>query len=329
MSYSYPLLAALAPGVPVSGEALGRALGISRAGVWKAVQRLVALGLEVEAMPGRGYRLSVPVSLLDAAVIRAAIAPANAGRLAALEVLPETDSTNARVLAAEAPPGTLVACLAEHQSAGRGRRGRRWLTPPAAGICLSVGGRLPAAPSDFAALPVAVGVACATALERLGVTGVTLKWPNDLLLDGAKLGGILIEMRGEAQGPVAVAVGIGVNVRLGAAARAAIEAAGGLPAADLAAAGASPPDRNALAAALLDAVTGCLANPAVRLGAQVLAGWRARDALLGRPVCIEGAGAVKAGIARGLDDSGALLLELADGACRRVTAGEVSLRVVG
>jgi BirA family transcriptional regulator, biotin operon repressor / biotin---[acetyl-CoA-carboxylase] ligase len=328
-AYNHALLAALAPGEPVSGEALGRALGTSRAAIWKAVHRLAALGVGIEALPGRGYRLAAPLSLLDPSAIRRALPAATAGRLAALEVLPETDSTNQRVLVADRPVGALVACLAEYQSAGRGRRGRAWVAPPGAGICLSVGGRLAASPSEFAGLPVAVGVACARALEALGIAGVILKWPNDLLLGGAKLGGILIELRGEADGPVTLAVGVGLNVRLDPAARAAIEAVGGLPAADLAEAGGVPLERNRVAAALLEAVARCLARPDARLAEDVLAGWRERDALYGRAVRIEGAGAARHGVARGLDDSGALLLELADGTCQRVTAGEAQLRRLG
>ncbi len=325
MSYNAALLRALAPGRPVSGEVLGRELGISRAGVWKAVHRLTALGVDVTGLPGRGYCLGQPLNLLDADAIRQALPAEVAARLGALEVLAETDSTNARVLAADRPVGELVACLAEYQSAGRGRRGRRWLTPPAGGICLSVGGRLPAAPSDYASLPTAVGVACAAALEGLGVTGIGLKWPNDLLLDGGKLGGILIELRGEAQGPATIAVGLGLNVRLGTAARAAIVAAGGLPPADLASRG-PPPDRNVLAGGLISAIAACTAAAPAGLSAAVLAGWRQRDALRDCAVRIETAGPGRTGIARGLDGSGALLLEGADGVRHRITAGEVTLR---
>ena len=329
MTYNAALLRALAPGGPVSGAALGRELGISRTAVWKAVRRLVELGLEIEALPGRGYRLAQPISLLDAAAVRAALPADVAKRVAVVEVLADTDSTNARVLAAERPVGELVVCLAEYQSAGRGRRGRRWLSPPGAGICLSVGGRLPAAPSDYAALPTAVGVASATALEGLGVPGIALKWPNDLLLHGGKLGGILIELRGESQGPATIAVGLGLNVRLGPAARAAIAMAGGLPPADLAsAAGAAMLERNIVAGALIAAIAGCLRRAPAGLSDAVLSGWRQRDYLWGRQVRIEDAGAGRTGIARGLDPSGALLLEDAGGSRHRVTAGEVTLRTI-
>jgi BirA family transcriptional regulator, biotin operon repressor / biotin---[acetyl-CoA-carboxylase] ligase len=327
MSYNAALLRALAPGLAVSGEALGRELGISRAAVWKAVRRLAALGLEIEALPGRGYRLPQPISLLDAAVIRAALPAEISARVGVLEVLADTDSTNARVLAAERPVGELVVCLAEYQSAGRGRRGRHWLSPPGAGVCLSVGGRLPAAPSDYAALPTAVGVASAAALEALGVPGIGLKWPNDLLLDGGKLGGILIELRGESQGPATLSVGLGLNMWLGPGARAEIAESGGLPPADLASrAGDALPERNTVAAALIAAIAGCLDRAPEGLSDAVLSGWRQRDCLWGRAVRVEDAGAGRVGIARGLDPSGALLLETADGSRQRVTAGEVTLR---
>jgi BirA family transcriptional regulator, biotin operon repressor / biotin---[acetyl-CoA-carboxylase] ligase len=330
VSYNAALLRALAPGHAVSGEALGRELGITRAAVWKAVRRLTALGLDVEAVPGQGYRLARPLTLLDADRIRAALPAGMAARLGVLQVEADTRSTNASVLAAERPVGELVACLAEYQSAGRGRRGRRWLCAPGAGICLSVGGRLASAPSDYAALPTAVGVACAAALEALGVPRIGLKWPNDLLLDGGKLGGILIELRGEAQGPATVAVGVGLNVCLGPAGRMAIESAGGVPPADLAQVPAAAAlERNTVAAALIAALANCLARAPAGLDEAVRAGWRRRDVLWNRAVRIEGAGTSLAGIARGIDRSGALLLAGEDGTSHRVTAGEVSLRSSG
>lgn len=325
MTFNPALLRALAPGEPISGAALGRALGISRTAIWKGIQRLVELGLEVEAKPGLGYRLAAPLELLDAARLQRALPAAANARLGRLEVLAETDSTNSRVLAAEAPPGALVACLAEYQSAGRGRHGRAWLAAPGRAVCLSVGGRMPAGPADFAGLPPAVGLACAEALERLGVPGVRLKWPNDLLLGEAKLGGILIELRGEAQGPATVAVGIGLNLHIGASMRAAIAAAGGLPAAALA--DATPGiGRHDVAAALLAAVIETLAHTPGTLGEAALSAWAHRDALRDRAVRLETPGRAATGIARGIDATGALLLETADGTLRRVTAGEVTLR---
>lgn len=325
MSYNTALLRALSPGHAVSGAVLGRELGISRTAVWKGVQRLAGLGLEIEARPGLGYRLAPPVELLDAAQLRRLLPPPVAARLGLLEVLAATASTNTRVLEAARAPGELVACLAEYQSAGRGRRGRRWLAAPGRAVCLSVGGRLQAALGDFARLAPSVGLACAEALEQLGVPGVGLKWPNDLLLGEGKLGGILIELRGEAEGPVTVAVGIGVNMHLGAGARQQIIAAGGLAPAALE--DAVPGlGRNALAAALLAAAAAALWQAPQASADALPAAWAARDTLRDRPVRVEGAGAPLQGIARGLDMSGALLLEMPDGRLRPVTAGEVSVR---
>jgi BirA family transcriptional regulator, biotin operon repressor / biotin---[acetyl-CoA-carboxylase] ligase len=326
VNYNAELFRRLAAGRPVSGAALGRELGISRTAIWKAIGRLRDLGVELEATPGRGYRLAAPVTPLDPAAIRAGLPAGVAARIGRLEVLAETDSSNARVLATDRPVGELVACIAEFQSAGRGRRGRRWLAPPGAGLCLSVGGRLPAAPGDFAALAPAAGLACAEALEALGVPGIGLKWPNDLMLAGGKLAGILVELRGESQGPATVAIGIGLNFRLGAAAREAIEAERGLPPADLAGAMPESPDRNQVAAALIGALAACLERAPEGLGARALARWRQRDVLRDTPVrIVDGVPGLR-GVARGLDASGALWLETPDGRRHRVTSGEVSVR---
>jgi BirA family transcriptional regulator, biotin operon repressor / biotin---[acetyl-CoA-carboxylase] ligase len=233
-----------------------RALGISRAAVWKAVQPADRAGRRTSRpLPGRGYRLAEPLSLLDAGPIRACVAGRRSRPASAvLEVLPETDSTNARVLAAEHPVGELVACLAEYQSAGAaGAAGAGWRRP-AAGICLSVGGRLAAAPSDLPPAGRGRRRLCARRWRGWASPGVGLKWPNDLLLGGAKLGGILIELRGESHGPVTMAIGHRPEraARRGRARR--DRAAGGLPAADLAAACGVAPERNRLAAALVAAL---------------------------------------------------------------------------
>ena len=147
------------------------------------------------------------------------------------------DSTSDRLLAVDdLPSGPFDACLAEFQSAGRGRRGRRWVAPFASGLCLSVGWSYRDAPAALVALSLAAGVAVLRALGRLGIAGLALKWPNDIVRDDSKLGGILIDLRGEAAGPAYVVVGVGVNVRLPASARERL-AAEGVDAVDLAALG--------------------------------------------------------------------------------------------
>ncbi|MDX1654152.1 MAG: biotin--[acetyl-CoA-carboxylase] ligase, partial [Candidatus Competibacteraceae bacterium] len=209
------LLEVLGDGRFHSGEELARALGVSRAAVWKHLNSLGRRGLEVHAVRGRGYRLPNPLELLDPEGIRAQLSPSVQGRLAQLEVFDQIDSTNSYLLTrakAGAPGGSV--CLAERQSAGRGRRGRQWISPFAANLYLSVLWRYPDGPALLSGLSLAVGVAMARALEGVGVVGVGLKWPNDLLWRDQKLGGILLEFGGESSGPCQVVTGVGLNVTM-------------------------------------------------------------------------------------------------------------------
>ena len=119
------LLHALADGRTHSGEELARAFGVTRAAIWKQVAKLEDFGLIVEAVPGAGYRLAQPLDLLDAQALRAALEPTVAAQLKKLEVFTKLDSTNRRLLAAAPSVGSLDVCIAEFQTQGRGRRGRR------------------------------------------------------------------------------------------------------------------------------------------------------------------------------------------------------------
>ena len=220
MSGRSELLRLLADGTLHSGEELAAALSISRAAVWKRLQQLESWGIACEARPGSGYRLEAPIDLLDAAQIRESLPQAARATLRNLEVHESLESTSDRLLAiTDLPPGRFDACLAEFQSAGRGRRGRHWVAPFASGLCLSVNWSYRDAPATLGALSLAAGVAALRALGRLGFARLSLKWPNDILCGDAKLGGILIDLRGEAAGPAYVVVGIGINVRLPQAAR--------------------------------------------------------------------------------------------------------------
>ncbi|HUQ52058.1 MAG TPA: biotin--[acetyl-CoA-carboxylase] ligase, partial [Gammaproteobacteria bacterium] len=208
------LLHALADGRTHSGEELARAFGITRAAVWKQVGKLADWGLTVEAAPGAGYRLPRRLDLLDSDALRAALTPEVAARVAKLEVFTELGSTNRHLLATPPRAGELDVCIAEYQTAGRGRRGRRWSVPLGGGICLSVGWQFADMPADLAALTLAVGVVARRVLQRVAGLEIELKWPNDLVFDDRKLGGILLELAGEAQGGAHVVAGIGLNVAL-------------------------------------------------------------------------------------------------------------------
>ncbi len=319
------VFAQLADGEFHSGEALARALGVSRSAVWKAVGSLKALGAPLEAVRNRGYRLPGATAALAADRIRDALPRAVRSHVSHVEVEWTLDSTNSRLLARPNPPaGTSEILVAEVQTSGRGRRGRQWLAPPGGSICLSFSWTFREVPQELGALGLVIGVCALRALAGLGVAQLGLKWPNDLLAGGRKLGGVLIELRAESAGPACVVIGIGLNVALGAEVRGAI-AATGIAATDLICAGLRSPDRNAIIAAV---VGECLAGLQgfEREGLKpFIEHWRAADALAGKPVAVSGAQGTAQGIARGIDLHGALLLETREGV-RRFISGDVSVR---
>ncbi len=324
MSGPAELLRLLSDGTLHSGEELAAALAISRAAVWKRMQQLEAWGIAPEARRGGGYRLESPIDLLDAAGIRGRLPPEVRASLRDLEVHESLESTSDRLLGArELPPGRFDACFAEFQSAGRGRRGRRWVAPFGSGLCLSMSWSYGDAPAALGGLSLAAGVATLRALGRLDVGGLALKWPNDIVQADSKLGGILVDLRGEAAGPALVVVGIGINVRLPRIARAEL-AAEGVAAVDLATLGAAT-GRNALAAALVAELQQALTEFGARGMAAFADEWAAADALAGRAVRVLHGGQQLEGFARGVDADGALLLE-AGGHRRRIVSGEVSVR---
>ncbi len=326
MSRRGELLRLLADGQLHSGEELAAKLAISRAAVWKQLQQVGAWGVELDAQPGQGYRLAGPLDLLDAAAIRSALPQWSAGRLRNLELHEELDSTSDRLLAIDdLPAGRFDACLAEFQTAGRGRRGKRWLAPFASGLCLSVNWTYHDSPAALSALSLASGVAVLRALRRLGFQGLTLKWPNDIVHGTRKLGGILIDLRGEAAGPAYVVVGVGINIHLP---RAVLDAlhSEGLEATDLASLG-TVPGRGLISAALINELALALEEFGQRGMAAFAAEWHSADALVDRPVRVLQGEQTIEGLARGVDADGALLLDAAGGR-RRVLSGEVSVRPV-
>jgi BirA family biotin operon repressor/biotin-[acetyl-CoA-carboxylase] ligase len=316
----------LADGKFYSGEGLARSLGVSRTAVWKHLQSVGELGLELHKVPNRGYRLARAIELLSEDAISRRI-PARARRkLRSLQVLLQTDSTNSRLLAVtDLPAGRADVCLAEHQSAGRGRRGREWLAPFGGGICLSLSWTFPEPPPQLGALSLAVGVALLRALGSHGATGVRLKWPNDVLVKERKLGGILCELRAEAGGPAYVVIGVGLNAQLTEATRHAL-GEGGVNAIDLdELMGKKKFSRNSVCAAIIDELLFAL-DEFARSGLKTFVNeWRHADALHGAAVRVILGETVHKGLARGIDAGGALLLETPGGLLRFIS-GEVSVR---
>ena len=321
-----PLLTVLVDGRFHSGEQLAARLGISRAAVWKRIQRLQqTLGLTVDAVRGRGYRLAAPIELLDADLIRSLLSSDGGRRLAGLTLFPSVASTNDLAMAAPpASPGAAKVWLAEHQSAGRGRRGRQWVSVFGASLYLSMAWVFDRPMSAIAGLSLVAGIAVAETLERLGVPDVALKWPNDVVVDGRKLSGILVEASGEANGPATAVVGVGLNVHLPPAVGRTIDQ----PWIDLRGLGLSGVGRNALAAALIDALIDNCANYARHPLSEFLPRWREYDALRDRMVQLNVSGKLREGRYLGVAPSGAVRIETASGLEEHL-AGEVSLRYAG
>lgn len=316
--YADLILEQLSDGAFHSGQHLAQRLGVTRTAVWKHVSALADLGVPLERVRGRGYRIPGGIELLDADAIRAGLGPRSRDLLAELQVHRQVDSTNAVLARAGVRAGGADVCLAEYQSAGRGRRGRHWVSPFGSNVYLSIAWQFSGGADVLQGLPLAVGVALCEALEALGVAGLALKWPNDVLRGGAKLAGILVEMSGDAAGPCGVVVGVGVNIAMPARMTAEI----GQSWADL-----SDLDvhRNPLVVTLLNQLLPLLGDYERGGFAPWRERWAARDAYLDQPVRIEGGGRVMAGIAAGVDAGGALLLRT-DSGVAAVHGGEVSLR---
>lgn len=320
-NFTHQVLRLLADANFRSGTDIGRALGITRAAVTLALRDIEARGLHLFKLRGRGFRLAEPIELLDAAAVNAALAARRAA--ARLEVVDECASTNTLLMAraaAGAGSGTAIAC--EEQTAGRGRRGNAWHTPIGGGLAFSMLWRFGVGAAALSGLPLAAGIACVRACEQLGIEGVQLKWPNDLVHEGAKLGGILIELSGEASGPTAAVIGVGLNVRLPRNVAARVDQ----PVTDLATIAGDAPSRNELLAALLAEHARVLREFERSGFAGFRDEWSRYDAHRDAEVVLtRGDGGRVEGRAIGTADNGALLIDTG-GRIERFHSGEVSLR---
>lgn len=316
------MLKALPDGRPRSGADLAGQFGITRAAVWKRVAQLRRLGVPISGRAGSGYRLEAPIDLLDARVIAEAMPGAARAALGAIDVRWRIDSTNAELKRCAAlDPGRLRACLAEFQTAGRGRRGRAWQMPLGGGIALSLLHPFERGVGALGGLSLAAGIAVIDGLEQCGIGGLGLKWPNDVVAGGRKLAGILVELGGDALGPCHAVIGVGLDVRIGKQAGTAIDQ----PWTDLAGLVPVVPARNRIAACLLDTLLRHLGRFEAE-GFTAFADAYARcDVLRGRAVRVLTASGERTGTADGIDAHGALRIVTADGPIV-VDSGEVSVR---
>ena len=325
----FSLLRQLSDGAFHSGEDLAAQVGLTRARVSQVLKDAESAGLALERIKGRGYRLLETPDFLDAKAVRTALSEriaARGGSPVTVEVVDQIDSTSSELLRrAQKRDIHAVALAAEWQTSGRGRRGRTWTAIAGGSLTFSIGWGFEQGAGFLAGLSLAVGVAVARALEAEGFRGIALKWPNDIIHRHLKVGGILIEVNGDALGPSTTVVGVGLNVRLPAIARKDIA----VPVTDLssiAGRGAKDIDRNHLLATLIAELAAVLDQYAKEGFAPFAAEWQHRHAYQGRPVTVLlPDGATVAGKVAGVDASGALVL--ADGPRRaRFLSGEISLR---
>lgn len=309
------LITLLSNGQFHSGEQLGEQLGISRAAVGKHMAALKELGLDLFSLTGKGYRLAVPMALYDQAQLQA-LAP-----MAPVHCFPVIDSTNQYLLERVNQLQSGESCLAECQTAGRGRRGKPWVSPFGCQLILSMYWRLEQGMAAAMGLSLAVGVAVVQALESLGYPGVELKWPNDLYYQGRKLAGILVEMSGSAGASCNLVIGVGLNLAMPAREGERIDQAWS----ELRHIQPELVDRNLLAARMLGHLQQAMLTFEQQGLSHFVDDWNRLDHFAGRPVRLLMGEQEIRGIARGIDDRGALRLETSEG-IKFYLGGEISLR---
>jgi len=308
------LISLLADGEFHSGEQLGESLGMSRAAINKHIQTLRDWGVDVFTVPGKGYSLPEPIQLLDETFIRREVAQGS------VAVLPVIDSTNQYLLDRLAGLQSGDACVAEYQQAGRGRRGRKWVSPFGANLYISMYWRLEQGPAAAIGLSLVIGIVMTEVLRDLGADQVRVKWPNDLYLNDLKLAGILVELTGKTGDAAQIVIGAGVNLAMRNAQAGDINQ-GWI---NLQEAGVRI-DRNVLAARLITELRSALHCFEQEGLTPFLARWEVLDNFINRPVKLIIGEKEIFGISRGIDSQGALLLEQ-DGVVKPWVGGEISLR---
>lgn len=317
-SHAFAVLRILSDGAVHSGEEIAETLGCSRTLIWQAVRMIKQdFSLMVYCVRGHGYRLPEAIEWLDVAQVRAALNPAAADTYL-LTFADQTDSTNTHLMqraADGAPHGLVLGC--EWQNAARGRLGRRWQMKLGGTLAFSILWRFNCGLGDLSGLSLAVGVAIVRVLRSKQIPAM-LKWPNDVLLDGKKLAGILIELTGDALGPVPVVIGIGLNLSTP---DNVDQPTASLPL------DAGLPGRNQLLAQMLNSLHDVLETFRAKGFASLRAEWESYCSHQNQPITLilPHTGPVQ-GVARGVDNQGALLIDTATG-LHSYQIGEVSLRM--
>ena len=320
------LISYLANGEFHSGEALGQLMGISRAAVWKYIQSLDKLGLEIDSVRGRGYRIRGGLSLLSVGSISKQLSGNAKHIFQDVEVFKHIDSTNQYLLekveSGQGMHGSV--CLAEQQSAGRGRRGREWISPFGQNIYCSVLWRFDKGMSALEGLSLVVALSMIEAMKLQEIKNISLKWPNDILAEGEKLAGILLEVRGDLADYCDVVIGFGVNVNMPVKAGEAITQAW----TDANSLCDRPVNRNDLVAGILNVLVEDLHEFEKSGFSSFQERWNEHDGFVGKVAKIIAGKDQQIGLVKGVNAQGALLLQ-SDGEVMSFHGGELSLRSVG
>ena len=273
------------------------------------------------------------MTTLDADGIRAALGDVTSTQLESLEIFDEIDSTNSYLMQQPGPrSGFFRTAATLNQTAGRGRYGKSWHSPPGTGLCVSIAYAFARKPENLSALTLAIGLGAIRALRVCDVPDVMLKWPNDLVLGDGKLGGILTEAHSQGQEVVSIVTGVGLNIDVGSAFNdemsdhALFDHEPGpdrvLAAVDLKSRCAELPSRERLTAQLMNEIYAAFAEYEACGFAPFYRHWPAHDWLRGQQVTVETQRQKFSGVAAGIDEEGALLIETGD-AMHRVTSGSV------
>lgn len=316
------IVKALASGQFVSGQSLADDFGISRAAISNQISALIEMGLDIFKVRGKGYQLAQPINLLDRTRVQECLA--GYGTEVPVEVHNIIDSTNDYLM--RKLPNQVVSgqvCLAEYQQAGRGRRGRQWISPFGSHLYLSIYYKLEQGMSQAMGLSLVTALAVKDAITQTADVKVQLKWPNDVYADGRKLAGILIDLEGQATGECHCVIGIGLNVQMPESMASHIDQ----PWSDIASFTNGSIDRNLLAARLIHCLDQRIAKQKNEGLASMLDDWHQHDLYLNQKIRLLTGDNATHGVCRGVNEQGALLLEV-DDVIKPIYGGEVSVRSV-
>ncbi len=322
---NFPLLQILQDGATHSGEKLAQQLGVTRSAIWKSIQQLQAAGIIIRSQARKGYCLESSIELLNEKEILAEVKAENRSTLKDLALLDTISSTNDYALTSAREECALpLACFAEQQTQGRGRGGRKWVSPYGNNVYFSLAWHFDKDPSELIGLSLVAGIIILNTLKRYGFNDeFWLKWPNDVLWRDRKLAGILVEVIAQSHQSCKLILGIGINTLLSA--NTEIDQ----PWASLAEIGQSKIRRNRLCGILLDESISCFKDIEINGLASYVKLWREFDYCKNQALIFKQAQQIIHGVAQGIGDQGELLLLNEQGQLRKLMSGEITeLRAV-